>query len=90
MATAEGTSLSFYINDNLVWSGADGDLSAGRIGLAGYSDSSDPTTHYFDDVFAGEPGTLPTTMGLEQQWYNERAYELDGLVPAVAPTGVPR
>ena len=37
---ARGTSLSFYINGTLLWSGTDSSLSSGRVGLAMYRDSS--------------------------------------------------
>jgi Zn-dependent metalloprotease len=36
---ANGTSLSFYINDTLVWSGADAELSNGQVGIGMYRDS---------------------------------------------------
>ncbi len=38
---ADGTSLTFYINDTLVWSGTDSSLSSGRAGVGMYTDSTD-------------------------------------------------
>jgi hypothetical protein len=35
---ASGNSLSFYINNTLVWSGTDSELSSGRVGLGMYRD----------------------------------------------------
>ncbi len=55
MATASGSSLQFCINGTLVWSGTDTSLSSGQIGLAGYSDDTYTSTHYFDNVTAGDP-----------------------------------
>lgn len=58
-AVAQGTTLAFYINGALVWTGNDYSLSSGRIGLLGYTGQGDfQCTHYYDDVHAGEPGTL--------------------------------
>jgi 3-keto-disaccharide hydrolase len=37
---ANGTSLSFYINGTLLWSGTDSSLSTGRAGVGMYQDSS--------------------------------------------------
>lgn len=37
---ADGTSLTFYINDTLLWLGTDASLSSGRAGVAMYRDSS--------------------------------------------------
>lgn len=37
---ANGTSLSFYINGSLVWSGSDSSLSSGRAGVNMYAESS--------------------------------------------------
>ena len=37
---ANGTSLTFYINGSLVWSGADSSLSSGRAGVNMYADLS--------------------------------------------------
>jgi hypothetical protein len=37
---ASGSSLSFYINNTLVWSGTDTELTSGRVGIGMYSDSS--------------------------------------------------
>lgn len=55
MATASGSSLQFCINGTLVWSGTDSSLSSGQIGLAGSSTDTYTTTHYFDNVTAGDP-----------------------------------
>ena len=38
--TANGTSLSFYINGTLLWSGTDSSLSNGRAGLGMYRTTS--------------------------------------------------
>ena len=37
---ADGTSLSFYINGTLLWSGTDASLSTGRAGVGMYQDAS--------------------------------------------------
>lgn len=37
---ALGNSLYFYINGTLIWSGADSDLAAGRVGIGMYRDDS--------------------------------------------------
>jgi hypothetical protein len=39
---ASGTSLKFYINGTLVWSGSDGSFTAGRVGIGLYR-SADST-----------------------------------------------
>lgn len=55
MATASGSSLQFFINGTLVWSGTDTSLNSGHIGLIGYTDDTYTSTHYFDNVTAGDP-----------------------------------
>ena len=37
---AQGSNLFFYINDTLVWSGTDSTHSSGRVGIAGYKNTS--------------------------------------------------
>lgn len=84
-AVAEGSALRFYINGTLVWSGADTALTGGRIGLMGYNDATDPTTHYFDNVIVGGPQG-GGAISARQQWLNERAVAAGDR--AVAPTAV--
>ena len=48
--TASGSSFTFYINGNYVYSLTDSSLSSGRIGMSGYTRPDEITTHYFDDV----------------------------------------
>ena len=82
-ATALGNSLQFFINDALVWSGADSDLISGHIGLGGHTDLGYTSTHYFDNVLVDEPAITSQTISAEQQWYNEHHYE--GGTPDAAP-----
>ena len=78
-----GTTLEFYINGNLVWSGSDSSLCEGRIGLLGFTNSGVVTTHYFDDAVVIEPLTISQAVSAEQQWYNEHPYK--GGSPQTAP-----
>ncbi|MCX6927225.1 MAG: M4 family metallopeptidase, partial [Verrucomicrobia bacterium] len=71
-AVAEGNLLRFYINGTLVWTGIDTDLVSGRIGLMGYSSSSEAATHFFDNVIVSGPQN-GGIVGVQQQWYNQHA-----------------
>jgi len=75
MAVADGSSLKFFINGALIWTGSDTNLVAGRIGLGGYTDSVYPATHYFDNVLVGEPITSAQAISEEQLWYNQHSYQ---------------
>jgi Zn-dependent metalloprotease/subtilisin family serine protease len=59
-ATAQGSSLAFYINGSLAWSGTDTALSAGRIGL-GATVTSEQFQQRFDRVRVWEslPNPFP-------------------------------
>jgi len=56
-AIADGNMFEFFINGNLVWTGSDGELSDGRIGLGGYTNYGD-AIHYFDNVLVTESADL--------------------------------
>ncbi len=71
LASAQGTSLRFYINGTPVWSGADTSLTSGRIGLLGSTYVGFATTHYFDNVAVGDPVLITGSLTADQQWYNE-------------------
>ena len=58
LANASGTYLSFYINGKKVWEGEDVAVSRGRVCLCGYTESTTPTIHYFDNVIIDS--ALPT------------------------------
>jgi photosystem II stability/assembly factor-like uncharacterized protein len=87
--TANGTSLSFYINGTLVWSGTDYSLSSGRVGLGMYRSSSSS-----GDVFAADWAKLSTlgssartgdVVSAEQQALNDAANQRGGGSEDVAP-----
>lgn len=81
-ASAEGNQLKYFINNTLIWTGTDEDLTEGYIGVGGYT-SAGSTTHYFDDVMVDDPISETDDLSEEQTWYNERAYE--GGEPGQAP-----
>lgn len=85
-ATAQGAALSFYINGTLVWSGSDSSLSGGLVGLGGYT--SGDTTHYFDDVMAGEALLTTATVSETQAALNIQPFSSDDYRVAPAGTGV--
>jgi len=87
-ATAQGNTLSFFVNGNLVWTGSDVSLTDGLIGLGGYSDGS---THFFDNVVASE--VLPSgVLSAQQAELNRKAVPGGerGVAPASELTGHPR
>jgi hypothetical protein len=59
-AYVSGSSLYFYINGNLVWSGTDTSLTSGRAGLGMYRGTSTSDTMYVDwavlTCLSGEAG----------------------------------
>jgi len=59
LANASGTYLSFYLNGKKVWEGEDAAVSRGRVCLCGYTESTTPTIHYFDNVIIDS--ALPTS-----------------------------
>ncbi|MBL7076161.1 MAG: S8 family serine peptidase [Kiritimatiellae bacterium] len=69
-ASAEGTDLRFLINGIPVWDGTDSDLTAGHIGVCGFSMPGDETTHFFDNVDVSDPITAEGSPTAEQAWYN--------------------
>ena len=88
--TANGTSLYFYINGTLVWSGSDSSLSSGRVGLGMYRDATST-----GDVFAADWARLTTLGSLaqiddvvsaEQQALNEAANLRGGGSVDMAPS----
>ena len=46
--TASGSTLKFFINGTLVWSGSDSSLSTGQVGIGFYRDSSETATFLVD------------------------------------------
>jgi len=71
-----GTTIEFYINGHLVWTGSDSSLTSGRAGMLAYTTSgTSPIMHYFDDVFVGQPLTQSQQISDEQMWYNQHAYQ---------------
>lgn len=54
-ASAAGTTLRLFVNGTLVWQGTDSSLSAGRVGLTGYTSPTDQSVHFFDYVRIGGP-----------------------------------
>jgi subtilisin family serine protease len=85
MVVADGPHLSFYINGHLVNSLTDSSLTSGRIGLLGYTGTSYTpfNSHFYDNVFVGEVGTVSTCISQSQQWYNEHSFQ--GGTPEDAP-----
>ncbi|MEW5941057.1 MAG: hypothetical protein AB1750_15425 [Chloroflexota bacterium] len=65
--TASGSSLKFYINDILVWSGADASYASGRVGIAMYRNTTSTGDKLYVDwaqlvttVAAPDPTVLET------------------------------
>ncbi len=86
---ANGTSLSFYVNGTLVWSGSDSSLASGRVGIGIYrtSDSS-------GDLLRADWATLsvlnaqgfePGSISAEQQALNEAGNQSRAGSEDVAP-----
>ena len=54
--TIAGNALTVVLNGALTWTGSDSDVAGGgRVGFLPYTNSSDPTTHYFDNVSVAPP-----------------------------------
>jgi len=76
---ANGTSLRFYINGTLVWSGADGSFASGRAGVTFYSDTSGGNAISVDyAVLRAGSYVVVDTLGAEQQRLNEAAQPESG------------
>ncbi len=65
LAEAEENNLRFYVNGALLWEGMDSDLTDGHIGLGGFSNAGN-TTHFFDDVRVGAPGSGGSLINAEE------------------------
>jgi hypothetical protein len=91
---AEGPSLAFYINGDLVWSGIDSELSFGRVGLIMYRDSystdnllqvdwatlagGTPLNLFYDALESG-PGNWYSSASIgADEWYYETGYATSG------------
>jgi len=59
--SANGTSLSFYINDIYLWSGFDSSLSYGRAGVGMYQDASADNSFFVDWARLCLPMASPPT-----------------------------
>ena len=81
LVSIEGSNISLFINDYLVWSGADAAISLpGRVGLGGYTEPAWQTVHFFDDITVGPPVTpAKLLISPRQQWYNEHPVPADSL-----------
>jgi|GEM_PF-1206633 len=68
-----GAEMKFFINGSLVNTFNDTSVASGRIGLLGFTSSSSPCTHFFDDVIVGEPTVGIASVNAEQEWYNQQS-----------------
>ena len=75
---ANGSSLYFYINETLVWSGVDTDLEVGRVGIGMYRTTGNPDDRLWVDWATLTPlgamsSAIPIsdTVSLEQQTLND-------------------
>ena len=75
---ANGSSLYFYINETLVWSGVDTDLEVGRVGIGMYSLTGNTDDRLWVDWATLTPlgamsSAIPIsdTVSLEQQTLND-------------------
>ncbi len=80
-----GTTLQFFANGHLIWTGSDSSLTSGRIGLLGYTAPDAVTTHYFDDVAVNGSLSLGASISAEQAWYN--SHPIGGGTPQNSPKG---
>jgi hypothetical protein len=62
---ASGTSLAFYINGTLIWSGTDSSLSSGRAGVGMYRDASTGNELRVDWALLCTNPSLPFSDGFE-------------------------
>lgn len=89
---ASGTSLRLYINGTLVWTGTDSALTAGRVGLGMYKDTSSNNQFFVDWATLSTLGataleTLAAdSVSPEQQALNDEANQRGGGSEAMAPS----
>lgn len=70
LASAEGSTLRFFINGTLVWSGTDTRFSTGRVAVIGFDDSSDQPTYFFDNIIVQPPVKPVSGIGGKQRYLN--------------------
>jgi hypothetical protein len=79
---ANGTSLSFYINDIPVWTGSDASLSSGRVGVGMYRDAASSGNSLWVDWATLTPlagaKVEAATVSAEQQALNDAANRRGG------------
>jgi hypothetical protein len=75
VASVEGTTLRFFINNTLVWSGDDSRLAAGRVALVGYDDGASQPAYSFDGVQVQTPRRPVAGVGRKQLYFNSLAQE---------------
>jgi hypothetical protein len=89
---ASGTSLRLYINGTPVWTGTDSALTAGRVGLGMYKDTSSGNQLFVDWATLAKLGataleTLAAdSLSSEQQALNDEANQRGGGSEAMAPS----
>jgi hypothetical protein len=80
---ASSSNLSFYINDNLVWSGTDTDLSSGVLGIKTYQNGSDGYQMWIDwatlDIISGDQLPAVGEISSEQLKLNQDAINKSGV-----------
>jgi len=76
---ASGSSLSFYINDTLVWQGTDGSISSGRVGVGLSTNTTDNNQIYVDSAevtvsaSAAQANSTANALSSEQAYLNRNA-----------------
>ncbi len=84
---ANGSSLSFYINGTLVWSGSDASLTSGQVGVGMYSESSDQLLVDWATLTCGTSTSSSSgTISREQHALNDAANARRGGNPDTAPS----
>ena len=85
---ANGSSLYFYINGTLVWSGSDTSLSSGRVGIEMYSDGTSGDQLWVDWATLTTSVLAPINdrVSDEQQALNDAANKRDSGSKYVAPS----
>ncbi|MDD5271991.1 MAG: DUF1080 domain-containing protein [Methylovulum sp.] len=89
---AKGSSFKFYINDALVYRYTDTDqpIRSGQMGLLGYSGTSYPTTHGYDNISATPlPAALNTTAETEETLSPEQEQANAFPLVGFGPDGLP-
>jgi len=82
---ADGSALKFYINGTLVWSGSDATLTAGKVGLDMYKNSSTGNKLFVDWAKL----TTNFSMSMMDELVESGGVELEGGSRAVSPDPFP-